>query len=541
MRSMDSVASCPVESSAESPAPAAADEEAVPKSSPAVAATKGRGLRRWRRIRREQGQLREGHASAVGGGGAGDEDSAQLHKRRLPLPAGAPKGKHEAPVAEAESSTASVESRFVPPGKLDPGLGLLAAPAGFSVGAGGADSDNSEDRSSKSSTAASAPRVLPRHDHASLFQRERDRLSPRVRARAPAASLHGRNPRAARSRADRRRVVYSAAVPTEADNSRSSVESDLRSSNALKLKARQSGAGPNGVHKVFSDYCDLSDEEQPSEEVRSTGYCKANGSSVVGRSVHISVDSGNGVDDTFDEASVGKGQNGRMHSGADHYSESTLLLLQRAQEALENEIEKIMAIGKEPTDDLDVHDDEWSGSVHLEEPFEEVNERIKHLESRLVEASALIKEKASRIREFEATTIENANLLLSQSELDQLYKEKMEAEIQCTILTRAYQASVTLAQDQMALYEAQKSLCEDYKQLGLKLQHAENRAMVLEEMAEKLQVQCKELSSSSEVLHLQSKASRVSIFCFVQFLLLCIAIGAYLMRLSTSSTEVVPT
>ena len=141
---------------------------------------------------------------------------------------------------------------------------------------------------------------------------------------------------AARSRADRRRVVYSAAVPTEADNSRSSVESDLRSSNALKLKARQSGAGPNGVRKVFSDYCDLSDEEQPSEEVRSTGYCKANGSSVVGRSVHISVDSGNGVDDTFDEASVGKGQNGRMHSGADHYNESTLLLLQRAQEALKN-------------------------------------------------------------------------------------------------------------------------------------------------------------------------------------------------------------
>jgi hypothetical protein len=85
---------------------------------------------------------------------------------------------------------------------------------------------------------------------------------------------------------------------------------------------------------------------------------------------------------------------------------------------------------------------------------------------------------------------------MSQSELDQLYQEKMEAEIQCTILTRAYQASVTLAEDQMALYKAQKSLSEEYKQLGLKLRHTENRATVLEEMAEKLQVQCKELSSS---------------------------------------------
>uniref|UniRef100_A0A0A9HIK8 Uncharacterized protein n=1 Tax=Arundo donax TaxID=35708 RepID=A0A0A9HIK8_ARUDO len=93
----------------------------------------------------------------------------------------------------------------------------------------------------------------------------------------------------------------------------------------------------------------------------------------------------------------------------------------------------------------------------------------------------------------------------------------------------------------MALYEAQKSLSEDYKQLGLKLQLTENRAMILEDMAERLQEQCKDLSRSSEVLQLQSKASRVSLFCFVQFILLCIAIGTYLMRLSLSSTEVVPT
>ncbi|CAO2191930.1 unnamed protein product [Urochloa humidicola] len=228
-----------------------------------------------------------------------------------------------------------------------------------------------------------------------------------------------------------------------------------------------------------------------------------------------------------------------MHSGADCYNGSTLLLLQRTQEALENEIEKIMAVGKEPTDDFDAHDDEWSGLANLQ-PIEEVSDdRIKHLESRLKEALALIKEKDSRIHE--ASAVKNTNLLLSQYELDQLYQEKMETEIHCAILTRAYQASVTLAEDQMALYEAQKSLSEDYKQLGLKLRHTENRAMVLEEMAEKLQVQCKELSNSSEVLQLQSKASRVSLFCFIQFILLCIAVGTYLMRLSPSSSEVVPT
>lgn len=214
------------------------------------------------------------------------------------------------------------------------------------------------------------------------------------------------------------------------------------------------------------------------------------------------------------------------------------------------EIEKITAIGEEPSDEFDVSDDEWSGSVHLEEPNQDLMVRIKHLESRLQEASTLIKEKPSRIYELEAiqgrmqlgkTAIESTNLLLSQCELDQLYQEKMESEIQCIILTRAYQTSVTLVEDQMTLYQTQKSLYEDYKLLGLKLRHTESRAMVLEEMAEKLQLQCNELSNSSEVLQLRYKASRVSLFCFVQFLLLCIAMGTYLMQLSPSCTKLVPT
>jgi hypothetical protein len=195
------------------------------------------------------------------------------------------------------------------------------------------------------------------------------------------------------------------------------------------------------------------------------------------------------------------------------------------------EIEKIVAVGKVPSDEFDIYEDEGSSSVHLVEPIEEVSETIKRLESRLEEASALIKEKDSRILELGAlgwkqprkTAIESAMLLLSQSDLDQLYQEKAEAEIQCLILTRAYQALATLADDQMALYKAQKSLSEDYKQLGLKLRHAENRSLMLEGKAEKLQVQFKELSRSSEVLQLQSKASRVS-FCFVQFILLCIEV-----------------
>ncbi|GJN15844.1 hypothetical protein PR202_gb02787 [Eleusine coracana subsp. coracana] len=477
----------------------------VPKSSPAAAApTKGRGLRRWRRIRREL--HREGDTDR--GGGRGDEDSAKLHKRRIPFPAGAPKAKHEsAPAVEDESSsTASVESRFIPqaPAKL----GFRVAFAGFTIGA---DSDHSDDRSSRSST------------------------------------LHGRHPP---SRDDRLRV-HAAAGPAEPENSRSIAESDPRCSVAWHVGAGITG---NGVHKVSSASLDHIDEEQQSEDVRSTaagGYCEENGSSVLGRLARRSADSDDGVDDTSeDDGSVRNGKNGGFRSGDDDPYAESVLLLQRTQEALENEIEKLVAVGKVPNDEFGIDDDERSGSVHLKQPIEEVSEKINHLESRLEETSAQIKEKDSRILELEdlsqmqprKTAMESTNLLLSPSELDGLYQEKIEVEIQGIILTRAYQTVATLAGDQMALYEAQKSLSEDYKQLGLKLRHAENRALMLEEKADKLEVQCQELIRSSEVLQLQSKASRVSLFSFIQFILLCIAIATYLMRLvPASSTDAVPT
>jgi hypothetical protein len=60
-------------------------------------------------------------------------------------------------------------------------------------------------------------------------------------------------------------------------------------------------------------------------EVQSTGYRKENGSSVVGRSVQLSADPRDGAEDTFDEASVGKSQNGWMRSGADYNHECNFI------------------------------------------------------------------------------------------------------------------------------------------------------------------------------------------------------------------------
>jgi len=335
---MDSGANSVGESVGESPAPAP-----EPEARPAEPVTKGRGLRRWRRIPREQ-QHHEGSPASPGtagtgaGSGAGEDLAAQLHKRRLGPGADAPKGKQDAAVEEVESSVASVESSFVPleaspppaPTRLDPNLGLLIATAGFSLGAGGADSDNSDDRTSKFSTAASAPR----HDFSSGgFGRERDR----ARSRAPGGAAHGKNLRAARGRGSSART---AASPVEPENSRSSVESNLRSSSAAHGRRSSTGITSNGVHKVLFPDDHQSDDEPPSEGVRYTtgSFYKENGS-VVGRLGNYDSDANNHI---FDEASVGKFENGGTHSGLDPYVES-IALLQSAQEALENGIIRFLS------------------------------------------------------------------------------------------------------------------------------------------------------------------------------------------------------
>ncbi|XP_062193921.1 WPP domain-interacting protein 2-like [Phragmites australis] len=545
---MDSGTNSVGESVGESPAP-------EPATRPVEKVTKGRGLRRWRRIPREQqhewSPASTGAAGAGAGVVAGEDLAAQLHKRRLGPAADAPKGKQDA--AAEESSITSVESSFVPPEAspppaptgLDPNLGLLIATAGFSVGAGGADSDNSDDRASKSSTAASAPR----HDFSfGGFGRERDR----ARFRAPGGAAHCKNIRTARVRGASARAAAAAAAasPVEVENSLSSVESNLLSSSAAHARRSSAGITSNGVHKVLFPDDHHSDEEPPSEEVRYTtgGFYKENGS-VVGRLVMGNCDS-DANNHIFDEAGVGKFENGGIHSGLDPYAES-IVLLQSAQEALENEIQKFVEIREETDESSTIHhsETEWSSSPHPDEPVEELSEKLKFLESKLEEATLLINKKDSRILELDArnptqqreTVTCNSNVLSLQSDIEQLLLEKMEAEIQCFILTRVWQAWEPLTKDNVALYEAQISEASEHKHLETKLRHTENRAMMLEEMVDKLEAQCKELSETSEVLKLQAKASRASLFCSIQLVMLCIAMGTLLVRFLPSFPELVPT
>ncbi|KAG8077888.1 hypothetical protein GUJ93_ZPchr0007g6280 [Zizania palustris] len=141
------------------------------------------------------------------------------------------------------------------------------------------------------------------------------------------------------------------------------------------------------------------------------------------------------------------------------------------------EIQWFVEIRKETCEDCTNNHSEtkWSSSCHFDDSAE-LSEELKLLESRLEEASVLINEKDSRIVELDALNHKqpskpvlcNGELLSLQSDMDRLFMEKMEAETQCFILTRASQAWKPLTEDHAALLDMEKSLPEDHKHLKAK-------------------------------------------------------------------------
>lgn len=208
-------------------------------------ATKGYGLKRWRRMRRDSSRSRSVR-----------DDSCKINKRRSAV--------------EGESS---VESRMVG-GAFNPRLGL-----GFLIPPTGGDSENSEDRSSKSSTAASAPSI-------------------KIKSRGWIDII---------------RESKGAQAKIEKENTYSSAESQLRSSAAAFM--RRSSVFSNGKHSGRSS------------DVRSAYYRATNGRG--GNLFREDLDGGR------IEENAEKSKNGWLQSDIDPVLDS-IVLLQTAQEALES-------------------------------------------------------------------------------------------------------------------------------------------------------------------------------------------------------------
>lgn len=195
-------------------------------------AAKGFGLRKWRRIKRDV--VKDGSASV---------DSGKAHKRILPT-SGNPSKSTDLARAEikpnSEDSVGSVNMFKNTAGSEEFVTRGSSLESRFDVGsafAAGTDSDNSEDRSSRSSTAASASRMrydLPTAVGCSQQMNRIKNVNRTVIGRS------GHRVQQGKGHAESSKKLREEKVKIEQENSHSSNESDSRGSNFVFMQGNYS-------------------------------------------------------------------------------------------------------------------------------------------------------------------------------------------------------------------------------------------------------------------------------------------------------------
>lgn len=285
--------------------------------------TKGFGLKKWRRIRRDYFS-KEDSASVV--------DTSKILKRGLSAPGNSIKPqrlpldmKHNC--EDSVGSANLLKNVGVVDGFAMHTSGLDSRFAVGSVFAAGTDSDNSEDRSSKSSTAATAPKV--RYDLPAVSGHVKNRIK----------NVSGKNlvnstqrVQQEKGKAESSKKHRGERVKIEKENSHSSVESDSRSSNFFFMQGATLASNGKQSGRSMSYDGENSDEDHASErhfsEEVQMGYSKENVEEVE----DISQD--DLAADVSSEVKEEKSENNRFYKDQDPLVES-ILSLQSVQESLE--------------------------------------------------------------------------------------------------------------------------------------------------------------------------------------------------------------
>ncbi|XP_066348657.1 WPP domain-interacting protein 2-like [Miscanthus floridulus] len=223
--------------------------------------------------------------------------------------------------------------------------------------------------------------------------------------------------------------------------------------------------------------------------------------------------------------------------------------LHTTQQVLENEIQKLSELGKELEAEESTSGNKDQDVIVLpyaEADMLELNEKMEHLEQKVKEASNTIREKDLRLSKLQvligrATLEEEAAASIDQleTELEHHLQEKLEAEIQCLVMLKARQN--WQVRDLMALEEHRALSAGDKTRMLLKLRETESKIVMLKEQVDKLEVREKELYRTTEVLKMQSRTFKVSLFGLVQLVMMCLSLKMFFARVSDPFDEVVPT
>ncbi|KAI7756942.1 hypothetical protein M8C21_009986 [Ambrosia artemisiifolia] len=350
-------------------------------------ATKGRGLKKWRRIHRESGK----------------ETSNNFDSNRKRGMAALPVG-----VKQSEGSSSSTNAMSNVLGNALDHISLYGdlGRKGPEFGSR-ADSDNSEDRNSRSSTAASAPRG--------------NREVPVV---GFGFNLSANNSGILLQHSDRQEKSQNSTKKARGgrikkENSISSVESDSRSSNFVFLQAANSMTRNGRVNGRSGNYDeDDSDDARNGGSLNYVSQTKFSKNEADYENVSHEDLAGEKVDDH-----VGLGN-------PDPLVES-FIPLHLAQEALEREVEKLRDVGKE-----------------------DILSSEADLQSKLEEAFNALELKDTKVSELESTL----NLTKIKTEYEELLRQRIAAEVEYLVISKTIQNLKAGHMDRINLAVDQKTV-----------------------------------------------------------------------------------
>ncbi|GAB4849837.1 hypothetical protein Ancab_004635 [Ancistrocladus abbreviatus] len=506
----------------ESPSPHANLSPGIPGKSPQTT-TKGYGLKKWRRIKREFSK-----------DGSPSLDSSKMLKRGLPgsvnfvNPSVVPVDVQQKSEGSVSSTNALINSIGAADGFVISGSNFVHKLEFGSMFSAGTDSDNSEDRSSKLSTAASASKS--RYDISKALGHPREKYRVKNHGARNLGSTAQRL-QEVKGQFDTSKKPRGETFIIEKENSLSSIESDSRSSASVFVREmpsindneRQSGR-PMNYNGKHSPYMPAS-ENQSVEEL-------PGGLSKHGELEDLS------QDDAQSPWEVREGQNNNYQAsnGLDPLVDS-VLMLQSAQNALEKEILKFGEIGK----DLHTLCDDTSITTYLEKKLEATRDVLKEKETKIGELEATIHDRKSFEEVRGNMELQQMRYQEIEAELEGLFKQRIQAEVEHLAITGATKNWSMLAENQMKVLEEQKSLAKCQAQTLRRIGDMESKAALLKGQAEQLEGFSSEISGANEVSKMQKRIVKLSSCLFMQLILLVLVFELFVLPLVPNSSVVRPT
>lgn len=184
----------------------------------------------------------------------------------------------------------------------------------------------------------------------------------------------------------------------------------------------------------------------------------------------------------------------------------------------------------------------------LQDELEAANERTLFEHMKVEECESQCQNQPIKLKEVERppeATASELQLLQEkcremEMELEEQYKEKMQAEIEFLILTGSAQNDIALVENEASILQEQKRLVVGQLQTAIKLKETEVRALSLKDHLVELENSSAGLLEMEEVLELNNKVWGFSVFSFIQFFLLCVAI-LFMFAQSPRTSNLVPT